>query len=104
MPVAGPTYDFNWSNVNNASPKQGVYILYQDGRQIYIGSAVNPGETLRSCLQAHKGGDLGTSTQGATTFQIEATENSADAANKERDLMWGYQYINRRTPRYNDPL
>ena len=100
MHISGPTYDFIWSNVNNAPDKQGVYILYQDSKVTYIGSVTDPGETLRSHLQAHKRGDLGTSTQGVTTFQTEATQNSVNAAKRERNL----QFINGRPARCHDPL
>ena len=104
MPISGSTYDFNWSNVNNAPVQHGVYILYQAGRVTYIGHAADPGVNLRTRLQAHIRGDLGTSTQGTTAFQTEATADSVDAANRERNLRWDFEHVNGRPPRCNDPL
>jgi len=104
MPISGPTYDFNWSNVNNAPAKHGVYILYQRGRVTFIGRATEPGVSLRSRLQAHKRGDLGKSTQEAAAFQSEATDNSVTAAERERQLLWDYQYLNGRPTWHYDPL
>jgi len=104
MRISGPTYDFNLSNVNSAPDQPGVYVLYQDGNLIYTGSAAGPGVTLRSCLQAHKRGDLGRSTQRTTAFQTKVAENSVKAANRERNLLWDFQFINGRSARCNDPL
>jgi len=58
MRITGSTYDFTWSNVDNAPDKVGVYVLYQHRNLIYIGCAAGQGETLRSRLQAHKRGNL----------------------------------------------
>ncbi len=104
MPISGSTYDFNWSNVNNAPVKHGVYILYQAGKVTYIGRAADRGVTLRSRLQAHKRGDLGKSTQEAAAFQAEATDNPITAADRERQLLWDFQYLNGRPGWHYDPL
>jgi len=104
MPISGPTYDFNWSSVNNAPDKHGVYILYQAGKVTYIGRATDPGVTLRSRLQAHKRGDLGKSTKEAAAFQSEATDNPVTAAARERQLLWDYQYLNGRPAWDYDPF
>jgi len=104
MRISGPTYDFTTTNANNAPEKPGVYVLYQDGNPILVGSASDPGVTLRSCLQAHVKGDLGKATRGATAFQAEVTESPAVAAYKEQTLLWDYQYVNGRPIRCNDSL
>ena len=104
MPLSGPTYDFNWSNVNNAPVKHGVYILYRAGKVTYIGRATDPSVTLRSRLQAHKRGDLGKSTKETAAFQLEATDNLVNAASRERQLLWEFQFLNGRPAWDYDPL
>ena len=48
----------------------GVYLLYKQGRLIYIGLAVN-GSGIRQELEGHRRGDYGSCTQGATAFVFE---------------------------------
>ena len=51
--------------VSPTSP--GVYLLYRDGRLIYIGLAVN-GAGIRQELQSHRRGAYGSRTQAASAF------------------------------------
>ena len=54
--------------VSPTSP--GVYLLYRDGRLIYIGLAVN-GAGIRQELQSHRRGAYGSCTQAASAFLYE---------------------------------
>ena len=62
---AGPAID-----VSPTEP--GVYLLYRDGRLIYIGVAVN-GASIRQELARHLGGARGDCTREATAFAYELT-------------------------------
>jgi hypothetical protein len=55
-------------DLSPASP--GVYLLYQDGRLIYIGLAVN-GSDIRQELESHRCGARGPGTCDATAFLYE---------------------------------
>jgi hypothetical protein len=55
-------------DVSPAAP--GVYLLYQDGRLIYVGVAVN-GSSIRQELASHLSGACGECTCRATAFLYE---------------------------------
>lgn len=54
--------------ISPASP--GVYLLYQSGRLVYIGLAVN-GAGIRAELESHRRGAHGFCAQRATAFHFE---------------------------------
>jgi hypothetical protein len=54
--------------VSPTSP--GVYLLYRNGRLIYIGLAVN-GSGIRQELESHRRGAYGSRTQAASAFLYE---------------------------------
>ena len=62
-PFTGPAID-----LSPAAP--GVYLLYRDGRLIYIGLAVN-GASIRGELASHRDGARGGFTREATAFTYE---------------------------------
>jgi hypothetical protein len=65
MPISGDKYQFTQTNVDKSPTKEGVYALYDDTVTIYIGKG--DGENgIRARLQAHKRGDEGNCTQGAS--------------------------------------
>jgi hypothetical protein len=54
--------------ISPAAP--GVYLLYQSGRLVYIGLAVN-GAGIRAELESHRRGAHGSCTQRASAFHFE---------------------------------
>ena len=63
-------------NVSRAPRKSGVFALYADRTLVFLGSAVGPDQTLRSCLLEHV--DRGQAkASGATRYKREATDEPA---------------------------
>ena len=99
MPISGDLYDFTEQNVNSAPDQAGVYALYDNGALIYIGRAQGGYVTIRSRLQDHKAGRDGPCTSRATHYRREVTAN---AVNREKQLIDEYYYSYRQLPRCND--
>ena len=53
---------------------RGVYLLYSNGRLIYIGAAVN-GSGIRQELESHRSGAHGNCTQAASAFLYELADD-----------------------------
>lgn len=79
----------------------GVYLLYRNGRLVYIGLAVN-GAGIRRELESHRQGACGSCTQGATAFVFEI---SADPLTSYRRYleMHRARYAGRLPPCQNAP-
>jgi hypothetical protein len=63
-------WPFTDAAVDLSPTAPGVYLLYKDGRLIYIGAAVN-GSGIRQELQGHLTGVHGACTSAATAFIYE---------------------------------
>jgi hypothetical protein len=60
-------WPFTDAAVEISPTSPGVYLLYRDGRLIYIGLAIN-GSGIRQELQSHRDGAYGSCTQAASAF------------------------------------
>lgn len=60
-------------HVDLAPPSPGVYLLYRNGRLIYIGLAA-AGANIRERLRHHLRGDGGRCTRSATEFDYESSD------------------------------
>ncbi len=99
MPISGDKHKFADEVIVNSPEKAGVYALYDGDETIYIGRAQGGTTTIRSRLQAHKRGDEGDCTKGATHYQRELTES---AVIREKELLEEYKRNNGgRLPRCN---
>ena len=67
---AAAAWPFTDAAVDLSPTAPGVYLLYKDGRLIYIGAAVN-GSGIRQELQGHLIGVHGACTSAATAFIYE---------------------------------
>ena len=63
-------WPFSEAAVDVSPAASGVYLLYKDGRLIYIGVAVS-GSDIRQELASHLSGAHGECTRGATAFLYE---------------------------------
>ena len=88
MPISGKSYSFGRVNIDKAPTAHGVYVLYGGSPIIYIGTASDGDDTIRSRLQSHHRGDEGPCSKRATTYRREATE---DAVARERELIDEYE-------------
>ena len=101
MPITGDKYDFTEKNVNASPEKHGVYALFDGDELTYYGRAVGDGVTIRSRLQAHRGGYEGKCTQKATSYMREITEA---ARTREVELLEEYKRRYGKLPRCNERL
>jgi hypothetical protein len=63
-------WPFSDAAIDLSPAAPGVYLLYRDGRLIYIGVAVN-GAGIRQELESHRRGAYGECTRSATAFLYE---------------------------------
>lgn len=63
-------WPFTEAAVDLSPAAPGVYLLYQNGRLVYIGLAVN-GSGIRQELESHRCGARGAGTRDATAFLYE---------------------------------
>lgn len=63
-------WPFTESAIEVSPAAPGVYLLYRDGRLVYIGLAVN-GSHIRAELESHRRGAHGACTRAATAFVYE---------------------------------
>jgi hypothetical protein len=63
-------WPFSEAAVDVSPAASGIYLLYKDGRLIYIGVAVS-GSDIRQELMSHLSGAHGECTRGATAFLYE---------------------------------
>jgi len=73
MPLGEKLFTASKSNLESTPDAAGVYVLYQDGRIIYIGRADGGSETIKSRLADHKRGHDGPCTQLFTHYTREVT-------------------------------
>ena len=66
-------YPFNEENIRNAPTSNGIYVLYQNGKVIYIGRSASVSTSIQSRLIQHKIGDEGPCTQKADHFRYGIT-------------------------------
>lgn len=97
MPITGEKYPFTDKNINNSPQDTGVYALYDGDPTIYIGRASGD-NTIRARLQAHKRGDEGKCTQGATDYRREVTSSPVG---REQELLEEYKRVYGKLPRCN---
>ena len=100
MAISGDRRTFTQENVDNSPTDDGVYALYDESVTIYIGKGdgVNG---IRARLQAHKRGDVGSCTQGASHYRREVCSNPVT---RERELLQEYKNDNGVLPRCNDVM
>ncbi|GAI53806.1 unnamed protein product [marine sediment metagenome] len=100
MAISGDKYTFTQENVDRSPTDGGVYALYDGNETIYIGKGdgVNG---IRARLQAHKRGDEGSCTQGASHYRREVCSNPQS---RERAELQEYQQANGRLPRCNNVM
>jgi hypothetical protein len=63
-------WPFTEAAIDLSPAAAGVYLLYKDGRLIYVGLAVN-GAGIRQELESHRRGAYGACTREATAFLYE---------------------------------
>jgi hypothetical protein len=66
---AASAWPFTEAAIELSPAAPGVYLLYRDGRLIYIGVAIN-GSAIRQALESHRRG-AGIGTSDATAFTCE---------------------------------
>ena len=98
MTISGKSYAFTNENIGNSPDKAGVYQLQDDGTTIYIGMAST---SIRSRLRAHKRGDDGSCTKGASHYKRETTSTPTA---RERELLQEYKDSHGKLPRCNDVM
>ena len=100
MPISGNKYAFTQGNVDKSPTDDGVYALYDKNVTIYIGKGdgVNG---IRARLQAHKRGDEGKCTQGASEYRREVYNNPVT---RERELLQEYKATHGVLPRCNEVM
>lgn len=101
MPIGGDKRPNTQDNVNRAPLSHGVYQLYEGPTVTYIGRASGTAVTIRSRLQAHKGGAEGVCTRAATHFKHEETEA---AIPREEALLTEYMREHGQLPRCNNVM
>jgi len=97
MAISGDKYPFTKENVDKSPTDDGVYALYDESVTIYIGKGdgING---IRARLQAHKRGDEGNCTYGASDYRREVCNNPVT---RERELLQEYKNANGMLPRCN---
>jgi len=100
MDISGEKYPFTQNNVDKSPTSHGVYALYDEIVTIYIGKG-NGINGIRARLQAHKRGDEGACTKGASHYRREVCNNPIA---RERELIQGYIRINGKLPRCNNVM
>lgn len=100
MPILGDKYPFTQENVDKSPTDDGVYALYEENVTIYIGRGDGT-NGIRARLQAHKRGDEGKCTQGASHYRREVCNNPVT---RERELLQEYKDANGVLPRCNDVM
>jgi hypothetical protein len=98
MAISGTKYRFTFENISRTPTYIGVYALYYGDVTIYIGKAEGAGG-IKSRLESHKRGDMGTCTQRATAYRCEHNRNPS---RREKELLVGYLRRFGRLPRCND--
>ena len=73
MPLGEKLFCASKANLECAPDSAGVYVLYQDGRIIFIGRADGGSDTVKSRLADHKQGHDGPCSQLFTHYTREAT-------------------------------
>ncbi len=76
MAISGDKYTFTDKNISNSPTSKGVYALYDGEITIYIGKG-DGANGIRERLQAHKRGDEGSCTKGASHYRREVCDNPA---------------------------
>jgi hypothetical protein len=100
MPITGDKYPFTDDNISKSPQKNGVYALYDNDITIYIGRASGD-NTIRLRLQAHKRGDEGKCTQGASDYKREITSTPIT---REGELLEEYKKAHGKLPRCNEVM
>ena len=100
MSIASEDYRFTQENVDQSPTDDGVYALYDDGVTIYIGKGDGT-NGIRARLQAHKRGDEGKCTQGASHYRREVRNNPVT---RERELLQEYKDAHGVLPRCNNVM
>jgi len=100
MALSDKKFPFTQKNVDNSPTDDGVYALYDENVTIYIGKG-NGENGIRARLQAHKRGDEGKCTQGASHYRREVCTNPKS---RERELLQEYEDANSKLPRCNDVM
>jgi len=100
VPVSGDLYTFTQENVDKSPTDAGVYALYDEGVTIYIGRGDGT-NGIRARLQAHKRGDEGKCTQGASAYRREVCTNPVT---RERELLQEYKAAYGMLPRCNNVM
>jgi excinuclease UvrABC nuclease subunit len=98
MPIGGDRYAFTDGNISSSPDQPGVYALYKDGTESYIGKATI---SIRTRLQAHKRGDDGSCTQRSTAYRRETTSSPTS---RERELLEEFQHQHGRLPECNEVM
>ena len=100
MALSGEKHEFTQENVDKSPTDDCVYTLYDENITIYIGKGdgVNG---IRARLQAHKRGDEGKCTQGASHYRREVCTNPKA---RESELVQEYKDANGKLPRCNDVM
>ncbi len=73
MPLGEKLFFASKSNLDSTPDSVGVYVLYMDGKIIYIGRANGGNDTIKSRLADHKQGHDGACLQRFTHYTREAT-------------------------------
>ena len=100
MAISGKEYPFSQKNVDQSPTDDGVYALYDEGVTIYIGRGDGT-NGIRARLQAHKRGDEGKCTQGASDYRREVCNNTVT---RERKLLQEYKTAHGVLPRCNNVM
>lgn len=100
MAILGDRFSFTQDNVDKSPTEYGVYALYDEGVTIYIGKGDGT-NGIRARLQAHKRGDEGKCTQGASDYLREVCNNPIT---RERELLHEYKTAHGVLPRCNDVI
>jgi hypothetical protein len=83
--------------VEHAPDDAGVYVLWHGPELVYIGRASH-GQTIRSCLLAHKNGERGACTARASHYSWEI---SSWPSARETELLSQFHRQYQRGPRCN---
>ena len=86
---AAVAWPFTDAAVDISPTAPGVYMLYKEGRLIYIGLAVN-GSGIRQELESHRRGAHGAPTRDATAFLFQIT---ADPVGLHRRYVEAYRAL-----------
>lgn len=100
MAISGDKYPFTQENVDKSPTSAGVYALYDGDVTIYIGKGDGT-NGIRARLQAHKRGDEGSCTKGASHYRREVC---SDPTSRERELLLEYRRAHGELPRCNEVI